>query len=296
MTDMSNGNPLWARQRERPLFKFRGALKNDDFDPECQGRAASLLRDSIIYCASPWDLNDPWEARPAFAAPGIEPSSDEARSWISAFCSIQKPDQRDAAERLLKEFGFQEAARRMQDNFNNGSKSAGIFSTGGNATHALLWSYYACGHRGFCWIFDHAVEPFASAMRVTYQETYPEFNWSQWNDEDHLRLAFLTKAKHWGHEDEYRIVLPASLGANPALVPHNGNGKTPLGQYLKVPEAALRGVIFGAGMSGRDRQRLASLARQFGRTLQFFKAGIHRRRYELDMAECTDAELSEPSE
>lgn len=40
MIDMSNGNPLWARQRERPLFKFRGALKNDDFDPECQGRAA----------------------------------------------------------------------------------------------------------------------------------------------------------------------------------------------------------------------------------------------------------------
>ena len=285
-----------ARQRERPLFKFRGELTEEDFDPIFQGRAASLLKDSIIYCASPWDLNDPWEARPAFAAPDIELNSDEAQSWISKFGSIQNPHQRDAAERWFKEVGFQEAARRMQGEFNNSSKKAGIFSTAGNATHALLWSYYARGHRGFCWIFEHTVEPFASAMRVTYQETYPEFNWSRWNDEDHLRLAFLTKAKHWGHEDEYRIVLPASLGVNSAVVPHNGNGKAPLGQYLKVPKTALRGVIFGAGMSGRDRQRLVSLAREFRRPLQFFKSGIHRRRYELDIAECAQAELSEPAE
>lgn len=280
-----------ARLRERPLFKFRGALTENDFNPMFQGRAASLLKDSLIYCASPWDLNDPWEARPAFSAPDLDAMSDKAQHWISAFGSIQQPDQRQAAEQWLKTVGFQDATRRMQDEFFQNSRKAGIFSIAGDPMHPLLWSYYSDGHRGFCWIFNHTIEPFASAVRVVYQESYPEFDWSRWNDEDHLRLSFLTKAKHWTHEDEYRIVLPEVPEAHLAVVPHNGTGSTPLGRYLKVPDESLLGVIFGAGMSGRDRQRLASLAQEHGRTLQFFKVGIHRRRYELDLAECPPAEI-----
>jgi hypothetical protein len=256
MTNTGDQDPNRARQRERPLFKFRGALTRDDFNPGFQGRAASLLRDSIVYCASPLDLNDPWEARPAFFVPDVDSISDEAQRWISAFGSIQKLNERAAAENWLKDVGFPEAARRMQDEFWNGSRKAGIFSAAGNPTHALLWSYYAAGHRGFCWIFDHTVEPFASALRITYQETYPEFNWSRWNDEDHLRLCFLTKAKHWCHEDEYRIVLPEVPESHLTVVTHNGKGPVPMGRYLQVPRHALRGVIFGIGMSTRDRRRL----------------------------------------
>lgn len=81
------------------------------------------------------------------------------------------------------------------------------------------------------------------------------------------------------------------LERDKALVPHNGSGPAPLGRYLRIPDESLLGVIFGAGMSSRDRRRLASLAQKHGRALQFFKTGIHRRRYELDLAECSHTEI-----
>lgn len=64
------------------------------------------------------------------------------------------------------------------------------------------------------------------------------------NDEDHLGLSVLTKAKRWCHEDEYRIVLPG-VPESQLVVPHNGPGSVPMGRYLKVPSESLLGAIFG---------------------------------------------------
>lgn len=281
-----------AKDKDSPLFKFRTFDSDFDLDPDRQGSLASLIRDSVIYCASPWDFNDPWEGRTAFAVPEFDVSSEAALPFIKAFCDIQSSDQRHTAELWLRDVGFADAARRMQDEFWRDNLRFSIFSLAGNAANLLLWGHYARGHRGYCLIFDQRTEPFASAAKVTYQGEYPVIDWSQWQTLDTLRLSLLTKATAWSYEEEYRVVLPREGVVEPLqIVPHNGKGSPPRGRYLIVPRDALMGVIFGGGMSAEYRAQIVQLARKYDRDIQFFKAGIHRRKYEVAITELTADEI-----
>jgi hypothetical protein len=96
------------------LYKFRRFDDVRDINPECQGYAASVLRDSLIYGASPWDMNDPWEARPAFLVPDCDIKSEHAMPYINSLRKIRLPEWQAAAEDWLREVGWGSATRRMQ--------------------------------------------------------------------------------------------------------------------------------------------------------------------------------------
>jgi hypothetical protein len=204
-----------ASERGRPLFKFRAFDPVADLDPDRQGRLASLFRDSLIYCASSRDLNDPWEGRTAFLVPDCDVESESAAPYIKSFCDLQPPERRDEAVRWLKEKGFHEVTRHMQDHFYRDNSRFSVFCLAGNATHPLLWGHYADGFRGYCLIFDHTVEPFASAAEVTYRTEYPVLDWGRWDELNTFKPALLTKADYWSCEDrtarEYVWPRPAVL-------------------------------------------------------------------------------------
>ena len=278
------------------LYKFRTFDATCDIDPQYQGHAASLLRDSLIYCASPWDMNDPWEARPAFVVPDCEIGSERAKPYINSLCGIQHPKQRAAAEKWLREVGWREATLRMQRELHKSNSKFGLFCLAGNPTHELLWAYYAHGHRGYCWIINGEVEPFASAAKIVYQSNRPELDWSRWDELDHVTLSFLMKSDQWTHEDEYRVVVPPVIPSYLTIVPHNGTGKAPLGRYLKIPADALLGVIFGGAMDPPERSHIVRLAREYGRDIGFFETGIHGRRYEVFIREVPVDEIAKLEE
>ena len=274
------------------LYKFRRFDEVRDIDPDCQGYAASLLRDLLIYCASPWDLNDPWEARPAFLVPNYDIDSEHAKPYINSLRRIQRPDQETAAEKWIREVGWEAATRRMQVELHRSNSKFGIFSLAGNPIHELLWSYYGDGQRGYCWIVNREVEPFGSAAKVIYQSDRPELDWSRWDELNHLKLSFLMKSDKWTHEDEYRVVLPPNAPAHLTVVPHNGNGPPLLGRYLKIPTDALIGVIFGGAMDPARRGHIIRLARKYGRDIGFFETGIHGRKYEIIIREVSAQEIA----
>lgn len=271
-----------AGNRDQPLYKFRTFDPVRDLDPECQGHAASLLRDGLIYCASPHDLNDPWEGRPAFSMPDPVGDPTGFAAFLEAFVDTLPEDKKAGAEAWIRADGSEQASRSLQREHWQNNRGIGVFSVAGNAIAPLLWSYYSAGHRGFCWILDNTRPPFAAAAKVEYQPDYPIIDWANWKTSDTVKASLLTKGSHWEHEDEYRILLPRTHAPEVfTIVPHNGRGPAPLGRYLKIDPSLVKGIIFGAGMRREECAALIQLAGKFGRTLDFHVASIGLRKYEV---------------
>lgn len=272
-----------AAARTDPLFKFRVFDPVRDPDPEWQGYAASLLRDGLIYCASPHDLNDPWEGRPPFTIPDPQTDPEHARRFGDMlYETSQGGGSRDDLEDWLQRVGYAAAARELQDVHWRDNRGVGLFCMAGNPVHPLMWSYYALGHQGFCWIIDHQQRPFSAAAKVDYLPDCPTIDWARWKQLNLVKLALLTKAQFWQHEDEYRIIVPrVDAPEHFTIVPHNGNGQQPRGRFLRVDPESIVGVIFGAGMSLESRRVIAGLATQYRPQFEFNAAALHRRQYRM---------------
>jgi hypothetical protein len=278
--------PEFAEQLDRPLFKFRGFDREKDLNADYQGYAASLLRDGLIYCASPFEMNDPWEGRPAFTVPNHPFDHPACQAFVDALLEGHAESERKGYRELLEKTGLEFWANKMQDHHREMHRGFGIFSMSTDCTHPLQWGYYGSGHRGFCWILDHKVAPFARAVRVDYADEHPHIDFPNWKKGTLVKAAFQTKARHWQHEGEYRILLPQTKApAHFTEVEHNGVGKKGLGRYLKVPTNAIIGIIFGNHMPHAEAGTLIRLAREFGRKLEFGNAVLHRRKFEMAVKE-----------
>lgn len=270
-----------AKHRSEPLFKFRTFRPELDLDPDYQGYAASMLRDGIVYCASTLELNDPWEGRPHFVVPAPENAEAQER-FIDALMETVPDRPRAEAEEWLKRMGYAAVAREFQDAHYRSNSGLGVCSMAGNPVHPLMWSYYASGHQGFCWMIDNTISPFASAAQVTYADEYPEIEWSRWKEQDVTALSILRKARFWQHENEYRLLVPREPPAEIyRVIPHNGKGAVPRGRFLAIPREAVTGIVFGLACSPASRGKLLNLARSFGHDLECYVAGVHRRRFEI---------------
>jgi hypothetical protein len=286
--------PAWkfAEERDGPLFKFRGFDATKDLNPDYQGYAASMLRDGLIYCASPFEMNDPWEGRPAFSAPSHPFEHPESQAFVEVLLEGRPESEKPRGRELIRKFGFDVACNEMQDGHRENQRRFGIYSMATDSTHPLQWGYYANGHRGFCWVINNKIAPFARAAKVDYAEEHPAIEWVRWKELDLVRLSLLTKAKHWLHEGEYRILVPEREAPDRfQVVPHNGNGPKGAGKYIRVPPEAIVGVIFGHDMMHSEMGEIVRLAREYGRNLQYGHAMIHRRKYEMATRELSATEI-----
>jgi hypothetical protein len=282
----SHGRPI-ARDKGSPLFKFRTFDQDCDPDPDCQGFAASLLRDGLIYCASCHEFDDPWEGRPAFAMPE-NADSESGQRLINTLATAECPPEQVAV--LVRKFGLETVARQLQDMHWKDNASFGVFSAAGNPTEPLLWSHYAAGHKGFCWILNNEIAPLAGAAEVDYCENLPEIDLATWkHGVDVTKLSFLTKAAYWTHQNEYRLLVPRSSapGAEKAFsfVPYNEKGKcgTPKGSYLRIDRRAILGVIFAARAAHPICGQIVRMADEYMPGLRYYAALLHRRKYEMNI-------------
>jgi hypothetical protein len=281
-----------AKDRTEPLYKFRAFSRERDLDPEWQGYAASLLRDGIVYAPAIGELNDPWEGRPRFRIPDESKDPAHARRFVEELLEVQEDVDRSGCRKWIEEQGFAAVVRSMQHGQWKIFSSRTVYSLAGSALPPLLWSHYADGHRGYCWIFDQQIMPLGGAIKVTYQEEFPEIDWADWKIADLVGPSLLTKGPYWNHEDEYRLLLPA--GSTHPLLPiceHTGRGTAPRGQYLKLRPESLKGVILGANMDPRDALDLLVLAERFDRKLELHVSSIHTRKFEVGIRNTTMEEL-----
>jgi hypothetical protein len=267
-----------ARNNGGPVYKFRKFDAVKDVDPEWQGYLASILRDGLLYVPGPGEFNDPWETRPAFVEPDAEKDPESVAQFKEQLLALgTSKEHREQLLAGLEEFGYRSIVHAMQDGLTKEMRDIGIYCVTGNCISPLMWSYYGNGHAGFCIEFNEKADPFANAIKVTYDPAYPMIDWRKGRDSRTTEKCVLTKADFWDHEDEYRIVVPSTPTAIFPTVEHNGlRGEKPAGRYLKIDPAAVTGLVFGGGMRIPEIATLIGTAEKMGRRLVFRQAGIGR--------------------
>ena len=95
-------------------------------------------------------------------------------------------------------------------------QNVGILSLSESYSDILMWGHYADSHKGICIGFDYneLLFPFSYEESEPMQVTYPlDNNYPPWSpldeaDSAQIKTIYLTKAKHWKYEKEWRIILP----------------------------------------------------------------------------------------
>ena len=161
-----------------------------------------LFAGESISFSSRLKFNDPFDCRPGFKLD----SGAAARKYLhDKFRSTTLSASRriGEVERIMRKNGGQdsiaaEATQHMLDEI-------GILCLTTKWDNALMWAHYAKDHTGICIGFKRNVGIFHAANPVRYSDDFPIIVRPRDTDEEMFQKTFLTKAKCWNYEDEWRI-------------------------------------------------------------------------------------------
>lgn len=131
--------------------------------------------------------------------------------------------------------------------------------------HLLMWSHYANQHRGLCVEYDCRE---GTAMRthllpVKYENEMPSLSISDLHNSNTFEPLWLTKAKPWAYEQEWRLQWSEGNISIPA--PSN-----------------VTAVIFGARMPEAERAMVATALRH-QKNIQFKEARLREGHFSIDI-------------
>lgn len=178
----------------------------------------------------------------------IKDDADEADLAISVGEKIYPDKQEDISN-------FKKAINNASNNLSNFMK--GLYYVGSLCTsykNRLMWSHYADSHKGFCIEYDfREVKGEGLLLPVYYSNNRPLFPmqiFSESRDESMAELyrqvimGVLTKDKVWEYENEWRILIPATLGIE--------------SMEYKMPKISC--IYLGEAISMENREQILEIA------------------------------------
>lgn len=161
-----------------------------------------LFAGESISFSSRLKFNDPFDCRPGFKLD----SGAEARKYLHEkfrSTSLSASKRIREVERIMKKNAGQEsfaseATHKMLD-------EVGILCLTTKWDNALMWAHYAKDHTGICVGFKRSTGIFNAAKPITYSDDFPIIARPRDTENDMFRKTFLTKAKCWDYEEEWRI-------------------------------------------------------------------------------------------
>lgn len=179
--------------------------------PERKTWALDSICESKLYLTSPATLNDPFELRfdmkfgftdeaqllRELEDPGVRRALQIPNDAVLSPTNLRRLIEHLRTQETIVPQGFRDAVLARYAVCCFSARSDGL----------LLWSYYADGHRGLCLEFGNT-GPDAICARVhpvMYQDAYPSFTYPRDRWEQITTQVFLTKAKAWAHESEWRL-------------------------------------------------------------------------------------------
>lgn len=262
--------------RRGTLYKYK-SLKGDNFD-----HVIEIIRDSLIYCPRPSQLNDDKECKPKMLIGDIsDPTYGPCvESWARRCISHREPQPTE--EQIRREL-----ASLTQDKLNSMINEATesfhvevnrryrILSLADSVTNDYLWVNYANNYEGVCLGFF--VDPlFGSAFQVAYTDTIAAFDITKNNGFNSLYWTMLIKQTRWEKEKEFRLIFGE---------PPMGEDQPLENQKLRFDPPKLISITFGHRVSKQHKQILQNLIlsqpykRSFFRVLANPRRGIKLREY-----------------
>ena len=238
--------------------------------PERKDWTKQVIAEGRVYFSNPVNFNDPFEARAQFTFDRgttadwrklIDERNERAAvapKVVLTDSSVDKlaSDLRSRSEQLLE--GFREELL----------EKIAMLSLSEIPDEILMWSHYADCHRGLCFGFSAHEQNslFSEAERVAYSDAFPVVDFFTSTPEERARAAFLTKAKGWSYEREWRVI-------------HVGEGSG----YHSIGDSALVQVIMGSEISRQDEDTVRALLGNRTAGVQLQRAVRRQLEYSLDI-------------
>lgn len=166
---------------------------------------SDFLSGKSIKFASRLDFNDPFDCRPAYTDGELKTNiaNYEVRAKIRNISQERRAKEIEVLkiisnDRLIK---FERSIGEVLD-------KVGVLCVTEKWDNFLMWSHYADHHRGVCVGFKTDVDVFKTASKVNYQCEKPIVAMPlPFSKMDELyMLTYLTKARFWDIEGEWRII------------------------------------------------------------------------------------------
>ncbi len=192
----------------------------------------------------------------------IKDDADEADLAISIGEQIY-PDKQEEISNFKKAIGN---ASNTLSNFMKGLYYVGSLCT--SYKNRLMWSHYADSHKGFCIEYDFSkVKGAGLLLPVYYSNNRPLFSMqivSKSRDESvaelyrQVMMGVLTKDKVWEYENEWRILVPATLGIE--------------SMEYKMPKISC--IYLGEAISMENREKILEIAKELKISVKQMKVDI----------------------
>jgi len=242
---------------------------------------STTLRDQVIHCSDPANLNDPWDCKPAFDPHALDDPEvlEREMAWRvphPAKHLWEKQMRADPKARIEFMIGASKSIQAML-------AQRRIYCLTPKPDNTLMWSHYADNHRGICLEFsvpDNLL--FSKAAEVVYREVYPHWVPCDINDKPGLVMELiLTKSADWCYEKEYRLVSVQTSALSNFLQLH--------GDYFRLPNGALKSVIMG---SEANHKAIGALIKDCAPNLPIKRAMRSANLYSLDIVDHSDGAAS----
>jgi hypothetical protein len=220
-------------------------------DPESLFRYQALTAHSLasvvnktIWLAKPSTFNDPFDCAI---------SLDRQKYKQSVMHAITVAMERANSAGLKPEYlndiwpGDKEAFEKFSSSLSELIQNLGVCSFSATPSHLLMWSHYANHHRGFCVEYDCRAGTLLRqlAREVKYEDDTPSLTTADFappRNEHAVDVLWLTKAKCWAYEEEWRVM-------------------TNEGNKVHLAPSKILSIIFGARVPEADRVMLAHALR-----------------------------------
>lgn len=243
----------------------------EKFNP---GFLTTTLRDRIIHCSNPVNLNDPWDCKPAFDPHSLDDPDVIEReiAWRQEhpakhlWAAKMRADPQARVDFII---GASKSMEKMLS-------QRRIYCLTPKADSTLMWSHYAENHRGICLEFGVADNLlFRRAGEVEYREAYPRWVPCDINDKPgRVMELILTKSSDWSYEEEYRLISIDAPPSSSFLQLH--------GEFFRLPNGALKSVIIGCNA---DHQTIATLIKECSPELPIKRAIRSPNIYKLEIVD-----------
>lgn len=258
------------------LYKYRSL----------QGMAAHYVERTLlhneIYFAKPADFNDPFDCWPGFSLEGTdEELANFLRDRLWSTWKQENPELSDEQlwrrvldeiEHLRREGGIKETVRQIEEGFPRIRNQIGVYSMSETPEHPLMWAHYGDSHRGICWRFRYIGQwPFGEAVKVDYPDKKPIVNPLHDSRYEQIDKVLFSKGVDWRYEGEWRVI----------NLPPEGSIEGS-GVYQFSPDL-LEGVILGAKIHQRDRERIERWNEERPDPINIYPAFISETEFEIDI-------------
>jgi Protein of unknown function (DUF2971) len=247
-------------------------------------RAVEILTKCKLFFPSPADFNDPFDCQflTTFTASRLKRERVVRELARERNPGTPKPLIKKLAKRASSRAFFEESARRLKARI---GRSVGILCVTERNDSVQMWSHYANKHQGVCLKF-HGLENLSTPpLRVSYSDDYPTVALLDYepflNGQDATARAkqkemvermYLTKAKGWSYEREWRIVDWAAARSGSR------------GFHSLAPDVLI-GVILGCRTTDPDKQTIMGCISQSEARPKLYQATQSTISFTLDISE-----------